>query len=81
MANKQWLDSEGLRLLAEYIKALHDDQQTAIDLLNSSSETPGSISKMINDAIAELDIANLQHGETLYIYGGSASDVLPEVGE
>lgn len=78
MGNKQWLDSEGLRLLAEYIKLMHDQQQNAIDLLNGSVETPGSVRQLIHDAIAEIDITNLQQGEVLHIYGGSASEVMEE---
>lgn len=81
MANKQWLDAEGLETLVEHIKLLHNQQQEVIDTLNASNNTPGSIGKMINDAIAQLDTANLFHGDTIYLYGGSASEVMEEADE
>lgn len=70
MADKQYLDAEGLQRLKEYI----DDQiiplQAAINLLYGNNETPGSIQSMIDNAIN-----NITH-----IYGGKApseSEVAP----
>lgn len=60
MANtdKQYLDAEGLMRLKQYI----DDQLTplreAINLLNSNTETPGSIQSMIDNAINEVTHVN-----------------------
>jgi hypothetical protein len=59
MAEKRYLDDEGLKLLVDYINKLHKSQNNAIDILNGSNETPGSISKMIKDAINEIDISEL----------------------
>ena len=76
MANKEYLDSEGLKQLVDYINRLHKSQDNAIDILNGSNETPGSVKKMIKDAIEIIDIANLQQGEPIRFYGGSASEVM-----
>ncbi len=60
MAEKYYLDVEGLQRLKQYI----DDQirplQTAINLLNGNNETPGSIQSMIDDAINE--VTHIQGG-------------------
>lgn len=60
MAEKYYLDVEGLQRLKQYI----DDQirplQAAINLLNGNSETPGSIQSMIDDAINE--VTHIQGG-------------------
>ena len=79
MADKQYLDEEGLRRLVEYIKLQLIPFDKAIELLNKTDGTPGSIQKMIDDAISELDIGDLQQEETLVIYGGSASDLIEGV--
>lgn len=54
MAEKYYLDAEGVKLLKKYI----DDQiaplTAAINLLNSNTETPGSIQSMIENAINEV---------------------------
>lgn len=54
MAEKYYLDAEGVKLLKKYI----DDQiaplTAAIHLLNSNNETPGSIQSMIDNAINEI---------------------------
>lgn len=54
MAEKYYLDAEGVKLLKKYI----DDQiaplTAAIHLLNSNTETPGSIQSMIDNAINEI---------------------------
>lgn len=76
MANKEYLDSEGLKQLVDYINRLHKSQDNAIDILNGSNETPGSVKKMIKDAIEMTDIADLQQGEPICFYGGSASEVM-----
>ena len=77
MAEKVYLDAAGLQRLKEYI----DDQvmslQKAIDLLNDSNGTPGSIQSMIDDAINQLKIEDLNQEDSLIINGGSA----PEEGE
>ena len=58
MADKEYLDVEGLMRLKEYI----DDQirplQAAINLLNGNNETPGSIQSMIDNAINEVTHVN-----------------------
>jgi len=43
MADKQYLDAEGLKRLREYIDAQIESLRAAINLLNSNTETPGSI--------------------------------------
>ena len=62
MADKQYLDAEGLKRLREYIDAQIESLRAAINLLNSNTETPGSIQSMIDDAISEVT----------HISGGSA---------
>ena len=58
MADKVYLDAQGLQRLKEYI----DDQirplQVAINLLNGNNETPGSIQSMIDNAINEITTIN-----------------------
>lgn len=78
MAEKYYLDEEGLARLVEFIRQQIKPQQDAIELLNKSDGTPGSIQKTIDDVISELDIADLQQEEPLRIYGGSASDLIDE---
>ncbi len=60
MADKQYLDAEGLQRLKEYIDAQIEPLRAAINLLNSNDETPGSIQSMIDNAINE--ITNIQGG-------------------
>lgn len=67
MANKVYLDAEGVKRLKKYIDDQISSLQKAIDLLNNTDGTPGSIQQMIDDAINE--ISNVS--------GGSA----PEGGE
>ena len=43
MAEKYYLDAEGLQRLKEYIDNQIKPLYTAINLLNSNAETPGSI--------------------------------------
>ena len=62
MAEKQYLDAEGLMRLKEYIDAQIEPLRAAINLLNSNDETPGSIQSMIDNAIDQVDV----------ISGGSA---------
>ena len=76
MANKKYLDEEGLKQLIDYINRLYKLQYNAIDILNGSNETPGSVSKMIKDAIEKIDISELKQGELICLYGGSASEVM-----
>ena len=54
MAEKYYLDAEGLQRLKEYIDNQIKPLYTAINLLNSNAETPGSIQSMIDDAINEV---------------------------
>ena len=60
MADKQYLDAEGLQRLKDYIDAQIEPLRAAINLLNSNDETPGSIQSMIDNAINE--ITNIQGG-------------------
>ena len=60
MAEKYYLDAEGLQRLKEYIDNQIKPLYAAINLLNSDTETPGSIQSMIDDAINE--ITNIQGG-------------------
>ena len=60
MADKQYLDAEGLQRLKDYIDAQIEPLRAAINLLNSNNETPGSIQSMIDNAINE--ITNIQGG-------------------
>lgn len=62
MADKQYLDAEGLQRLREYIDAQIEPLRAAINLLNSNNETPGSIQSMIDNAI----------NSVRYIDGGQA---------
>ena len=61
MAEKYYLDAEGLQRLKEYIDNQIKPLQAAINLLNSDDETPGSIQSMIDNAIN--DITNVQGGK------------------
>ena len=61
MAEKYYLDAEGLQRLKEYIDNQIKPLQAAINLLNSDDETPGSIQSMIDNAIN--DITNIQGGK------------------
>ena len=58
MAEKQYLDAEGLKRLREYIDAQIEPLRAAINLLNSNVETPGSIQSMIDNAINEVTHVN-----------------------
>ena len=60
MAEKTYLDAEGLQRLKEYIDNQIKPLQAAINLLTSNNETPGSIQSMIDDAINS--ITNIQGG-------------------
>ena len=54
MADKEYLDAEGLMRLKNYIDAQIEPLRQAINLLNGNNETPGSIQSMIDDAINEI---------------------------
>lgn len=54
MAEKEYLDAEGLKRLREYIDAQIEPLRAAINLLTSNDETPGSIQSMIDNAINEV---------------------------
>ena len=60
MAEKYYLDAEGLQRLKDYIDAQLKPLYAAINLLNSDNETPGSIQSMIDDAIN--DVTHIQGG-------------------
>lgn len=70
MADKQYLDAEGLQRLKDYIDAQIEPLRAAINLLNSNNETPGSIQSMIDDAINE--VARIDGGKA-----PSESEVAP----
>ena len=78
MAEKVYLDAEGVQRLKEYI----DDQimvlRKAIDLLNDQNGTPGSIQKMIDDAINSITLDNIIQENEVAINGGSAPEQEPE---
>ena len=61
MAEKYYLDAEGLQRLKEYIDNQIKPLYAAINLLNSDDETPGSIQSMIDNAINE--ITHVQGGK------------------
>ena len=58
MAEKEYLDAEGLKRLREYIDAQIEPLRAAINLLTSNDETPGSIQSMIDNAINEVTNIN-----------------------
>lgn len=58
MAEKYYLDAEGLQRLKEYIDNQIKPLQAAITVLNSDTETPGSIQSMIDDAINNIRSIN-----------------------
>ena len=58
MADKEYLDAEGLMRLKNYIDAQIEPLRQAINLLNGNNETPGSIQSMIDNAINEITTIN-----------------------
>ena len=72
MADKVYLDEEGLKRLKEYIDDQFSSLKKAIDLLNNNDQTPGSIQWMIDEAINDLYIDDLKQKDTLIINGGQA---------
>ena len=72
MADKIYLDAEGVKRIKEYIDDQIESLQKAIDLLNGTNETPGSIQNMIDDAINALNIEDLNQDNSLIIDGGEA---------
>lgn len=77
MAEKYYLDKQGLERLVEFIKQQLipvAENTAAIELLNKTDGTPGSVQYQIDYALDNLDIADLQQKEPLRIYGGSATD-------
>lgn len=77
MADKVYLDAEGIKRLKQYIDDQIESLRQAIDLLNSTNETPGSIQNMIDKAINQLRIEDLEQDDSLIISGGNA----PKEGE
>ena len=61
MADKQYLDAEGLMRLKAYIDDQIEPLRQAINLLNSNDQTPGSIQSMIDNAINE--VTHIQGGK------------------
>lgn len=77
MADKIYLDVEGVKRLKEYIDDQISSLQKAIDLLKDTNGTPGSIQNMIDIAINELRIEDLEQDNSLIINGGNS----PKEGE
>ena len=77
MADKVYLDAEGVKRLKQYIDDQFMSLKKAIDLLNDTNGTPGSIQNMIDAAINELRIEDLEQDDSLIIDGGKA----PKEGE
>ncbi len=77
MADKVYLDAEGVKRLKQYIDDQFMSLKKAIDLLNDTNGTPGSIQNMIDAAINELRIEDLEQDDSLIIDGGNA----PKEGE
>lgn len=71
---KTYLDAEGLARVKEYIDDQFSALKKAIDLLNDSNGTPGSIQSMIDEAISQLKLEDLNQDDDLIIYGGSAPE-------
>jgi hypothetical protein len=74
MADKEYLDQEGLKKVKKYIDDHLVALKEAIDLLQDTDETPESIKEMIDNAIEELHIEDLEQEDSLIIYGGNASE-------
>lgn len=77
MADKVYLDAEGVKRIKDYIDDQISSLQKAIDLLKDTNGTPGSIQNMIDVAINELRIEDLEQDDSLIIDGGNA----PKEGE
>ncbi len=77
MADKVYLDAEGVKRIKDYIDDQISSLQKAIDLLKDTNGTPGSIQNMIDVAINELRIEDLEQDNSLIIDGGNA----PKEGE
>ena len=58
MADKVYLDEEGVKRLKEYVDDQISSLKKAIDLLKDTNGTPGSIQSMIDDAINEVTHVN-----------------------
>ena len=61
MADKYYLDAEGVARLKQYIDDQFEQLRQAIDLLNDTNGTPGSIQSMIDDAINK--VTHIQGGK------------------
>ena len=72
MAEKIYLDAEGVKRIKEYIDDQISSLQKAIDLLKDTNGTPGSIQNMIDVAINNLNIEDLEQDDSLIINGGTA---------
>lgn len=74
MADKIYLDQEGLKKVKRYIDDHILALKQAIDLLEDTEQTPESIQAMIENAIDELHIEDLEQEDSLIIYGGRAPE-------
>lgn len=74
--NKRYLDAEGLREVVEYFNNQLESLRAAIDLLNDTNGTPGSIQQKIDEAINRINIEDLNQSDNLTIYGGSSEEVI-----
>ena len=78
MADKYYLDEDGVRRLVEFFTMRIEKLEDQLALLNKKDGTPGSIQQTINDTIANTEISDLNLDGEYVIYGGSASEVLEE---
>lgn len=78
MADKYYLDENGVRRLVEFFSMRIEKLEEQLALLNKTDDTPGSIQQKINDTIANTEISDLNLDGEYVIYGGSASEVLEE---
>lgn len=74
MADKVYLDEEGVLRLKDYINDHFLMLRKAIDLLKATGETPGSIQNMIDAAVKNLYIDELEQKKVFGIYGGAAPE-------
>ena len=72
MADKVYIDAEGVKQIKKYFDTQIDALIQAIALLYESNETPGSIQQMIEERINQLRIEDIDQDEEIIIYGGNA---------
>lgn len=80
MEDKKYLDSAGLQELVNWIllqlKSISENQAAVTDLLYKTDGTPGSIQQIVEDFLKERDITDLLQGDSISLYGGSATEVM-----